>query len=105
MAAGCFCPRCSPLPFFAVPPPADSYLATATAMLQKACAQNAPVLKKLGPIIGESLAKGGVLHLFGSGHSEIIAREIISRAGGLVCIKGIAEPTGGFTENIIGYGT
>ena len=82
-----------------------NYLSTATAMLQKACAQNAPVLEKLGPIIGESLAKGGVLHLFGSGHSEIIAREIIGRAGGLVCISGIADPTGGFIENIVGYGT
>ena len=74
-------------------------------MLQKACAQNAPVLKTLGPIIGESLAKGGVLHLFGSGHSEIIAREIIGRAGGLVCISGLPDPTGGFIENIVGYGT
>jgi uncharacterized phosphosugar-binding protein len=88
-----------------MPSPAETYLATATAMLQRACAQNAPVLKKLGPIIGESLAKGGVLHLFGSGHSEIIAREIIGRAGGLVCISGIADPTGGFIENIVGYGT
>ena len=83
----------------------SQYLSTATTMLQKACAQNTPVLKKLGPIIGESLAKGGVLHLFGSGHSEIIAREIIGRAGGLVCISGIADPTGGFNENIVGYGT
>ncbi len=88
-----------------MPSPADAYLATATVLLQRACAQNAPVLKKLGPIIGESLAKGGVLHLFGSGHSEIIAREIIGRAGGLVCISGLADPTGGFIENIVGYGT
>ncbi|SDR94077.1 sugar isomerase domain-containing protein [Opitutus sp. GAS368] len=81
------------------------YLATATALLEKACAQNAPVLKQLGPVIGESLAKGGMLHLFGSGHSEIISREIIGRAGGLMCITGISDPTGGFIENLAGYGT
>jgi uncharacterized phosphosugar-binding protein len=85
--------------------PAESYLATATAMLQHACALNAPVLKKLGGVIGDSLAKGGVLHTFGSGHSEIISREIIGRAGGLVCVSGIFDPTGGFIENMVGYGT
>lgn len=85
--------------------PADNYLATATAMLQRACAHNAPVLKKLGAVIGESLARGGVLHTFGSGHSEVISREIIGRAGGLVCISGILDPTGGFIENMVGYGT
>jgi uncharacterized phosphosugar-binding protein len=84
---------------------AATYLATATGLLQKACAQNAPVLKTLGPIIGESIAKGGVLHTFGSGHSEVIGREIIGRAGGLVCVSGLFDPTGGFIENLVGYGT
>ena len=88
-----------------MPTLAETYLATANAMLQRACALNAPVLKKLGPVIGESLAKGGVLHTFGSGHSEIIGREIIGRAGGLVCVSGLYDPTGGFVENLVGYGT
>ncbi|MEI6105606.1 MAG: sugar isomerase domain-containing protein [Opitutae bacterium] len=85
--------------------PAAAYLVTATALLQRACAGNAPVLKELGGVIGTSLAKGGVLHTFGSGHSEIISREIIGRAGGLVCLSGITDPTGGFVENLVGYGT
>jgi uncharacterized phosphosugar-binding protein len=85
--------------------PAENYLATATGMLQRQCALNAPVLKQLGAVIGASLAKGGVLHTFGSGHSEIISREIIGRAGGLVCVSGIFDPTGGFIENLVGYGT
>ena len=88
-----------------MPTLAETYLATASSMLQRACALNAPVLKKLGPVIGESLAKGGVLHTFGSGHSEIIGREIIGRAGGLVCVSGLYDPTGGFVENLVGYGT
>jgi uncharacterized phosphosugar-binding protein len=85
--------------------PAAAYLVTATALLQRACAGNAPVLKELGGVIGASLAKGGVLHTFGSGHSEIISREIIGRAGGLVCLSGMSDPTGGFIENLVGYGT
>jgi uncharacterized phosphosugar-binding protein len=88
-----------------MPSPADTYLATATGMLQRTCALNASVLRQLGALIGGSVARGGVLHTFGSGHSEIISREIIGRAGGLVCVSGIFDPTGGFIENLVGYGT
>lgn len=74
-------------------------------MLARAWTANAPTIATLTPIIGESLARGGVLHTFGSGHSELISREIIGRAGGLVCINGIIDPTAGFVENLVGYGT
>jgi uncharacterized phosphosugar-binding protein len=62
------------------------------------------VIAALAPIIGQSIARGGVVHTFGSGHSELISREIIGRAGGLVCVTGIIDPTGGFIENLPGYG-
>ena len=88
-----------------MPSLADTYLATATTMLQRQCALNAPTLKKLGTLMGQSVANGGVIHTFGSGHSEVIGREIIGRAGGLVCVSGIFDPTGGFIENMVGYGT
>jgi uncharacterized phosphosugar-binding protein len=84
---------------------AESYYGRSTAMLDQAYRTNAPTLKKLAPIIGQSLASGGVLHTFGSGHSEIIAREIIGRAGGLMCVSGIFDPGAGFSENVVGYGT
>ncbi len=84
---------------------ADNYYATATALLARAREQNAPTLIKLGAILGQSVTHGGVIHTFGSGHSEVIGREIIGRAGGLVCVSGIADPTGGFIENLVGYGT
>lgn len=82
-----------------------SYFSRANDMLAHAWSANAPSIARLTPIIGESLARGGVLHTFGSGHSELIAREIIGRAGGLVCINGIIDPTAGFIENLVGYGT
>lgn len=83
----------------------ETYFARANEMLARAWTANAPTIAQLTPIIGASLAKGGVLHTFGSGHSELIAREIIGRAGGLVCINGIIDPTTGFIENLVGYGT
>ena len=84
---------------------ADNYYALATSMLARAREQNAPTLKKLGAILGQSVANSGVIHVFGSGHSDVIGREIIGRAGGLVCVSGLQDPTGGFIENLVGYGT
>src|SRR5258708_31883490 len=83
---------------------ADSYYAASTDLLKKAVDSNRSTIQTLAPIIGGSIAKGGVLHTFGSGHSEIIGREIIGRAGGLMCVSGIFDPGMGFSENVLGYG-
>jgi len=84
---------------------AASYFARANEMLAAAWAKNAPTLAQLAPILGGVVARGDLIHTFGSGHSEIIAREIVGRAGGLVCITSIPDPTAGFIENLVGYGT
>jgi uncharacterized phosphosugar-binding protein len=96
---------------FPAPPPATpssslpaAYFARANALLAEAWEANAPAIARIAPVIGASIAQGGVVHTFGSGHSELISREIIGRAGGLVCVTGIIDPTGGFVENLPGYG-
>jgi uncharacterized phosphosugar-binding protein len=86
-------------------PLADSYYARANELLGRAWATNVRAITQLAPIIGASIAQGGVVHTFGSGHSELISREIIGRAGGLVCVTGVIDPTAGFIENLPGYGT
>jgi uncharacterized phosphosugar-binding protein len=86
-------------------PLAATYFSTATSLLKQAYEINRLTLQQLGPIIGRSVAAGGVIHAFGSGHSEILAREIVGRAGGLVCVSGIDDPTKGVIENLVGYGT
>jgi uncharacterized phosphosugar-binding protein len=88
-----------------MPSLADTYNERAGALLALARQANAPVIARLAPLIAKSIAGGGVVHTFGSGHSELISREIIGRAGGLVCVTGIIDPTGGFIENLPGYGT
>ena len=85
-------------------PTAELYAQRIPALLHDLLERNGPVLRKLGPLIAENLAQGGVLHTFGSGHSEIIGKEIVGRAGGLVCISAIPDPTAGFVENLPGYG-
>jgi uncharacterized phosphosugar-binding protein len=86
-------------------PLAADYYARANQMLGAAWEKNAGTIAKLAPILGASVARGEVIHTFGSGHSEIIAREIVGRAGGLVCITSVNDPTAGFIENLVGYGT
>lgn len=88
-----------------MPTPTDSYFEASTALLRRARETNAETLRTGGALIGQSIADGGVLHTFGSGHSEIIGREIIGRAGGLMPVSGIFDPGAGFSENIVGYGT
>jgi uncharacterized phosphosugar-binding protein len=83
---------------------AETYRHRAADLLARAWSTNAPVIARVAPLLGASIADGGVVHTFGSGHSEVIAREIIGRAGGLVCVTGIIDPTGGFVENLPGYG-
>src|SRR6202789_1582670 len=85
-------------------PLAETYFNRANELLVRAWQANAPAIAQLAPLIGASIARGGVVHTFGSGHSELISREIIGRAGGLVCVTGIIDPTGGFIENLPGYG-
>lgn len=87
------------------PSPADAYFATSLDLLQRMRTANAETLRRAGALIGASLARGGVLHTFGSGHSEIIAREMIGRAGGLMPVSGVFDPGLGFSENVVGYGT
>jgi uncharacterized phosphosugar-binding protein len=87
-----------------MPSLSDTYHERACALLARAREANAAVIARLAPVIGASIAAGGVVHTFGSGHSELVSREIIGRAGGLVCVTGIIDPTAGFIENLPGYG-
>jgi len=52
----------------------ETYYERAGTLLAKAWASNAHTIAALAPVIGQSLASGGVVHTFGSGHSELISR-------------------------------
>lgn len=47
---------------------------------------------KAADAIAESISKGGTFHLFGTGHSHMMAEEAFCRAGGLVPVNAILEP-------------
>lgn len=57
----------------------------------------------VGAEIARTIMAGGMVHAFGSGHSDMIAREVSGRAGGLVPVNRIADPMLGKAERVEGY--
>lgn len=83
---------------------AEDFYKTSTQLQAEVYQQNRETLKAAGKRIAESIAADGVLHTFGSGHSQILAAEIERRAGGLVPVSSINDPADGWPEQIAGYG-
>lgn len=83
---------------------ADQYLENALKLQQQVADDNRETISRLAPAIAATLVDGGVLHLFGSGHSRIVAMEMERRAGGLAPISSIEDPTPGWAEQITGFG-
>lgn len=71
---------------------------------EKAALENQEIIAAAGEAIATSIAGNGMLHVFGSGHSAIIALELVGRAGGLVPVNQIFDATGGWPEAQPGYG-
>lgn len=46
-----------------------------------------------GKVIADAMAQEGTLHMFGTGHSHMLAEELYVRAGGLACVNAILEPS------------
>jgi uncharacterized phosphosugar-binding protein len=48
-------------------------------------------IERAAQLAAESIASGGVLHIFGTGHSHMIALEAFGRAGGLAAVNAIVD--------------
>lgn len=61
--------------------------------------------------VATSIAEGGVLHVFGTGHSQLVALELCDRAAGLGAVRSIYDPAlspvqarrAAATERLAGY--
>ena len=83
---------------------AEKFYISSQNIQSRAYEKNKATLKAAGRRIATCLASDGVLHTFGSGHSQILASEIERRAGGLVPVSSINDPADGWPEQIEGYG-
>lgn len=88
-----------------------TYIADVHQLIDEMTAANTESLPMVVDVIARSLANGGVLHVFGSGHSSLLAQEVFYRAGGLAPVNamldvnltvfGTSRPT--WVERLEGY--
>jgi len=60
-------------------------------------------IERAAALAAEAIEGGGVVHAFGSGHSAMVAKEITSRAGGLVPVNQLIDTMEGVSERLPGY--
>jgi uncharacterized phosphosugar-binding protein len=71
----------------------EAYLVSCRETLEKLTATQLPAIGQAADIIARSVAGGGVVYTFGTGHSHELAEEVAYRAGGIVPVSAILEPS------------
>ncbi len=71
---------------------AQNYLKSVQQTLDQVEKTQLEAIGRAADAIAEAIGNGGRLHIFGTGHSHIIAEEAFYRAGGLVPVNAILEP-------------
>jgi uncharacterized phosphosugar-binding protein len=67
--------------------------------LMSALQVEGPNIEAAAKVMAESIAAGGVVHVFGSGHSHMMAEEVFHRAGGLFAFNAMLD------INLTSFGT
>jgi uncharacterized phosphosugar-binding protein len=67
----------------------EAYLDKAIALLQDIRETQLASIKEAGRLCSAALKDGGIVHVFGTGHSHMLAEEVFVRAGGLVPVNAI----------------
>lgn len=70
-----------------------TYFDMACDLLQTVAQSQQDAILEATQLIAASLIGGGIWHLFGTGHSHIIAEEVYYRAGGLAPVNAMLFPT------------
>lgn len=72
---------------------AKQYLQTVCALLEEVGAGQLEAVHRAGELVAKAVVDGGILHIFGVGHSHMLAEEAFFRAGGLAAVNAILEPS------------
>ena len=67
------------------------YLKNLYTLLEKLENTQEEIIDQVAAVCADSIANGGLLYFFGTGHSHMIAEEPFYRAGGLACVYPILE--------------
>ncbi len=70
---------------------AGSYVTSITALIADLERSQAAGIDRAANLIATSIANGGIVHVFGSGHSNLLAQEVFHRAGGLAAVNAMLD--------------
>ena len=71
----------------------EAYLQSCRDTLEKLAATQMQTIGQAADIIAKSVIAGGIVYTFGTGHSHELAEEVAYRAGGIVPVSAILEPS------------
>jgi len=75
------------------------YVATLTGLVAELEATQGEAIAAAAGIIADCISADGIVHVFGSGHSHMMAEEVFHRAGGLWPVNAMLDP------NLTAFGT
>jgi uncharacterized phosphosugar-binding protein len=81
---------------------AASWMAPARALLDRLEETQAPALERAADLCADAIAGGGLVHMFGSGHSRIAVEEMFPRYGSYPGFNPIVELSMTFHTQVVG---
>jgi len=82
----------------------EQYFDFAIERLQWLRENQADAIREAAGIVSQVIAADRHVYTFGSGHSQLLAREISERAGGLAPVFHLPDPVWGMAERLEGFG-
>jgi uncharacterized phosphosugar-binding protein len=71
---------------------AERFFSLVIELLTRLRDSQGPAISAAADAIARSLRAGGLVHLFGTGHSHMLAEEVFYRAGGLIPVDAMLDP-------------
>ncbi len=81
----------------------EEYFDAVDGILRRVRDANRESIPAAASLIADAVSADRIVHVFGSGHSQLVAMELVDRAGGLAAIEVVFDPSSGRAETLEGY--
>jgi uncharacterized phosphosugar-binding protein len=71
---------------------AEAYISEVERLIRETVETQLEAIRRAAKLVAASVTKGRVVHLFGTGHSHLLAQEAWFRAGGLMAANAMLDP-------------
>jgi uncharacterized phosphosugar-binding protein len=71
------------------PSAGQRYLSGVVALLEEIAQEDRNTIRAAAELVADTVAAEGLIHIFGTGHSHMLAEEMFYRAGGLAAVNPI----------------